>query len=188
MRSRCIDAGGGLGIDYHGSPFDAGAKIAEYAAALDDALNGFKGSLLIEPGRFIVAQAGALLARVLYVKRNGKKTFVITDAAMNDLIRPALYQAHHEIVPVRRRPGKPRLVDIVGPVCESGDFFARDRKLAPVEPGDLVALLDAGAYGMSQSSNYNTRPRAAEVLVHGENARLIRRRESINEMLAPELA
>jgi diaminopimelate decarboxylase len=183
----CIDAGGGLGIDYHG-PFDAAAKVAEYAAALNDSLNGFRGILLIEPGRFIVAQAGALLARVLYVKRNGKKTFVITDAAMNDLIRPALYQAHHEIVPVRRRPGKARIVDVVGPVCETGDFFARDRKLSPVEPGDLVALLDAGAYGMSQSSNYNTRPRAAEVMVNGENARLIRRRESINEMLAPEMA
>jgi diaminopimelate decarboxylase len=183
----CVDAGGGLGIDYH-APFDAAAKVAEYATALDDALKGFNGRLLIEPGRFLVAQAGALLARVLYVKRNGKKTFVITDAGMNDLIRPALYQAHHEIVPVRRRPGKPRIVDVVGPVCETGDFFARDRKLAPVQPGDLVALLDAGAYGMSQSSNYNTRPRAAEVLVRGKNARLIRRRESINEMLAPEMA
>ena len=181
-----VDAGGGLGIDYH-APFDAAAKVAEYAAALDDALNGFTGYLLIEPGRFLVAQAGALLARVLYVKRNGKKTFVITDAAMNDLIRPALYQAYHEIVPVRRRPGRSRVVDVVGPVCESGDFFARDRKLAPVEPGDLVALLDAGAYGMSQSSNYNTRPRAAEVLIHGGNARLIRRRETLNEMLAPEM-
>jgi len=181
-----VDAGGGLGIDYH-APFDAAAKVAEYAAALDDALNGFTGYLLIEPGRFLVAQAGALLARVLYVKRNGEKTFVITDAAMNDLIRPALYQAYHEIVPVRRRPGRSRVVDVVGPVCESGDFFARDRKLAPVEPGDLVALLDAGAYGMSQSSNYNTRPRAAEVLIHGGNARLIRRRETLNEMLAPEM-
>jgi diaminopimelate decarboxylase len=183
----CIDAGGGLGIDYHG-PFDAAAKVAEYAAALDASLKDFSGTLLIEPGRFIVAQAGVLLARVLYVKRNGKKTFVITDAAMNDLIRPALYQAWHEIVPVRRRQGKPRIVDVVGPVCESGDFFARDRKLAPVKPGDLVALLDAGAYGMSQSSNYNTRPRAAEVLVSGRNARLIRRRENINEMLAMEMA
>lgn len=183
----CIDAGGGLGIDYHG-PFDAEAKVAEYAAALNAPLKGFDGRLLIEPGRFLVAQAGALLARVLYVKKNGKKTFVITDAAMNDLIRPALYQAHHEIVPVKRRSGRARVVDIVGPVCESGDFFARDRRLAPVEPGDLVALLDAGAYGMSQSSNYNTRPRAAEVLVSGMHARLIRRRESINEMLAPEMA
>ncbi len=120
------------------------AKWSEYAAALERALGDFDGRLLIEPGRFLVAQAGALVARVLYVKRNGKKTFVITDAAMNDLIRPALYQAHHEIVPVRPRAGKPRIVDVVGPVCESGDFFARDRKLAPVEPGDLVALLDAG--------------------------------------------
>jgi diaminopimelate decarboxylase len=192
----CVDAGGGLGIDYH-VPFEAGssaagwdaaAKVAEYAAAIEDALKGFSGRLIIEPGRFLVAQAGALLARVLYVKRNGKKTFVITDAAMNDLIRPALYQAHHEIVPVRRRPGKPHIVDVVGPVCESGDFFACDRKLAPVQPGDLVALLDAGAYGMSQSSNYNTRPRAAEVLVKGDSARLIRRRESFNEMLATEMA
>jgi diaminopimelate decarboxylase len=181
-----VDAGGGLGIDYHGA-FDAAAKVAEYASAVEEPLKDFNGHLLIEPGRFIVAQAGALLARVLYVKRNGKKTFVITDAAMNDLIRPALYQAHHEIVPVRRRPGRARTVDIVGPVCESGDFFARDRKLAPVEPGDLVALLDAGAYGMSQSSNYNTRPRAAEVLVRGDNARLVRRRENVNEMLAPEM-
>ncbi len=185
---RSIDAGGGLGIDYHGGAFDAAAKVAEYAAALEDALGDFAGRLLIEPGRFLVAQAGALVARVLYVKRNGKKTFVITDAAMNDLIRPALYQAWHEIVPVRRRAGRARVVDVVGPVCESGDFFARDRKLAPVEPGDLVALLDAGAYGMVQASNYNTRLRPAEVLVEGKKARLIRRRETTADLLAPEIA
>ena len=182
-----IDAGGGLGIDYHGGSFDAAAKVREYAQALDGALAGYAGRLLIEPGRFIVAQAGALVARVLHVKRNGKKTFVIADAAMNDLIRPALYQAHHEIVPVRPRAGKPRVVDVVGPVCESGDFFARDRNLAPVVPGDLIALLDAGAYGMAQSSNYNTRPRPAEVLVEGRKARLIRRRETIADLLAPEI-
>ncbi len=182
-----IDAGGGLGIDYHAADFDAGAKAQEYAAALEKALGDFDGQLLIEPGRFLVAQAGALVARVLYVKKNGKKTFVITDAAMNDLIRPALYQAHHEIVPVRRRPGRARVVDVVGPVCESGDFFARDRRLAPVKPGDLVALLDAGAYGMAQSSNYNSRPRAAEVLVEGGKARLIRRRETMADLLAPEM-
>jgi diaminopimelate decarboxylase len=182
-----IDAGGGLGIDYHGGPFDAAAKVQEYAAALAHALGDFEGCLLIEPGRFLVAQAGALVARVLYVKRNGKKTFVITDAAMNDLIRPALYQAWHEIVPVRPRAGKPRIVDVVGPVCESGDFFARDRRLALVKPGDLVAVLDAGAYGMAQSSNYNTRPRPAEVLVEGNKARLIRRRESMADLLAPEV-
>jgi diaminopimelate decarboxylase len=105
---------------------------------------------------------------------------------MNDLIRPALYQAYHEIVPVKPRPGRARTVDVVGPVCETGDFFARDRKLAPVQAGDLVALLDAGAYGMAQSSNYNTRPRAAEVLVEGGQARLIRRRETMADLLATE--
>ncbi|HLI02876.1 MAG TPA: hypothetical protein VKU93_01290, partial [Terracidiphilus sp.] len=132
------------------------------------------------------AQAGALLARVLYVKRNGRKTFVVTDAGMNDLIRPALYEAYHEIVPVQPRSGRQRIVDVVGPVCESGDFFARDRKLPPLEAGDLVALLDAGAYGMAQSSNYNTRPRPAEVLVEGARARLIRRRETLADLLGPE--
>jgi diaminopimelate decarboxylase len=184
---KAVDAGGGLGIDYHGGSFDAAAKVREYAEAIDQSLADFGGRLLVEPGRFIVAQAGALVARVLQVKRNGKKTFVITDAAMNDLIRPALYQAHHEIVPVRPRAGKARTADVVGPVCETGDFFARDRKLAPLEPGDLVALLDAGAYGMAQSSNYNTRLRPAEVLVEGAKARLIRRRETMADLLGPEI-
>jgi diaminopimelate decarboxylase len=123
---------------------------------------------------------------VLYVKRNGKKTFVITDAGMNDLIRPTLYQAYHEIVPVKPREGKQRIVDVVGPICESGDFFAHDRELAPVEPGDLIAILDAGAYGMAESSNYNTRLRPPEVLVEGAQARLIRRRETMADLLAPE--
>jgi diaminopimelate decarboxylase len=184
---KSVDAGGGLGIDYHAGNFDAAAKVREYAAAVDGALEVFEGRLLIEPGRFLVAQAGALVARVLQVKRNGSKTFVITDAAMNDLIRPALYQAHHEIVPVTPRAGKPRIVDVVGPVCESGDFFAHDRSLQPLKPGDLVALLDAGAYGMAQSSNYNTRLRPAEVLVEGARSRLIRRRETMVDLLAPEI-
>jgi diaminopimelate decarboxylase len=161
--------------------------VRSYAAAVSGALKGFEGRLLLEPGRFLVAQAGALLARVLNVKQNGRKTFVIIDAAMNDLIRPALYQAYHEIVPVKVRPGRARTVDVVGPVCETGDFFARDRKLPPLKPGDLVALLDAGAYGMAQSSNYNTRPRAAEVLVEGGQARLIRRRETMADLLAVEI-
>lgn len=182
-----IDAGGGLGIDYHGGAFDAAAKVREYAAVVDKALGGFKGRLMLEPGRFIVGQAGALITRVLQVKRSGKKTFIITDAAMNDLIRPALYQAYHEIVPLNPRRGRPRIVDVVGPVCESGDFFARDRALPPVEPGDLLALLDAGAYGMAQSSNYNSRVRPPEVLVDGKRARLIRRRETMRDLLAPEI-
>jgi len=182
-----IDAGGGLGIDYHAGSFDAAAKVREYAAAVESSLGSFEGRLLMEPGRFLVAQAGALVARVLQVKRNGKKTFVITDAAMNDLIRPALYQAHHEIVPLKPRSGRACVVDVVGPVCESGDFFAHDRKLPPLEPGDLIAVLDAGAYGMAQSSNYNTRLRPAEVLVEGNKSRLIRRRETIADLLAPEI-
>lgn len=201
---KVVDAGGGLGIDYHSTPAtktrrrgprdhggadssDPAVKVQEYAAAIEKALAGFDGRLLIEPGRFIVAQAGALVTRVLNVKKNGKKTFVIVDAAMNDLIRPALYQAYHEIVPVKPRAGRTQKVDVVGPVCETGDFFARDRMLKPVEAGDLVALLDAGAYGMAQSSNYNSRFRAAEVLVEGTKHRLIRRREQMKDLLVTEI-
>ena len=188
IKIKTVDAGGGLGIDYHATgAFDPRVKVTEYATALEVALKGLEVDLLLEPGRFLVAQAGALLARVLYVKRNVTKIFVVTDAAMNDLIRPALYQAFHEIVPVMPRAGRASAVDIVGPVCETGDFFARDRKIKPVEPGDLLAILDVGAYGLVQSSNYNTRPRPAEVLLHGAKATLIRRRETIADLLAPEL-
>ena len=185
---RFVDAGGGLGIDYRGSAFDPAAEIGKYAAAIERALKGIDVRLLLEPGRFLVAQAGTLLAKVLYVKRNGSKTFVITDAGMNDLIRPALYQAYHEILPVLRDPlAVPAVVDIVGPVCETGDFFARDREMPAVKEGDLVAILDTGAYGMSLSSNYNSRPRPAEVLVEGKRARLIRRRENIRDLVQPEI-
>ncbi len=204
---RYVDAGGGLGIDYGASlSGDAAShparqvqtQVQKYAAALARGLESELPSnfgaepahLLLEPGRFLVAQAGALLTRVLYIKKNGAKTFVITDAGMNDLIRPALYHAHHEIIPVKQpAPSnkRHREVDIVGPVCESGDFFARDRVLPAVRPGDLILLLDAGAYGMSQTSNYNTRPRPAEVLIDGHTARLIRRRETMRDLLAPEL-
>ncbi|HEX9198523.1 MAG TPA: diaminopimelate decarboxylase [Acidobacteriaceae bacterium] len=186
---RYVDAGGGLGIDYSDSPaepkFDPARKVREYAAALGKV--ALDAHLLLEPGRFLVAQAGALLTRVLVVKKNGAKTFVITDAAMNDLIRPALYQAHHEILPVAKAGSTGSVVDVVGPVCESGDFFARDRELPKVKPGDLVVLLDAGAYGMVQASNYNTRPRPAEVLVDGTVAKVIRRRETFRDLFAPEI-
>jgi diaminopimelate decarboxylase len=185
-----LDAGGGLGIEYHSDlPFHPEEKIQQYATALKKAVSGLNDiQLLLEPGRFLVAQAGALLARVLYIKKNGKKRFIILDAAMNDLIRPALYQAHHEIIPVKPRKGARKLTaDIVGPVCETGDFFARDRELTAVQPGDLVAILDAGAYGQSLASNYNSRPRPAEVLVEGKRARLIRRRETIDDLLATEI-
>ncbi len=185
---RFVDAGGGLGIDYGASAFDPARQVEKYAAALNQGLGADPAHLLLEPGRFIVAQAGALLTRVLYVKKNGAKTFVITDAAMNDLIRPALYHAHHEIIPVKKPAGKSSVVvDVVGPVCESGDFFARDRVLPPIKPGDLVVLLDAGAYGMAQASNYNTRLRPAEVLVEGGSAKLIRRRESVTDLFSHEL-
>jgi diaminopimelate decarboxylase len=185
-----LDLGGGLGIDYGAeSSVDPAAAIEQYAAALMRALALLEPvpRLLLEPGRFLVAQAGALLTRVLYLKRNGEKNFVITDAGMNDLIRPALYQAHHEIVPVTQREGSGMVADIVGPVCESGDFFARDRAVAALETGDLLAILDAGAYGLSLSSNYNTRMRPAEVLISGRRVRRIRRRETIRDLLRPEL-
>jgi diaminopimelate decarboxylase len=184
-----LDAGGGLGIEYHlDLPFHPEEKIRQYAGALRQAISGLDVQLLLEPGRFLVAQAGALLARVLYLKKNGAKNFVILDAAMNDLIRPSLYQAHHEIIPVAPRKSARKLTaDIVGPVCETGDFFARDRELPPVRPGDLVAILDAGAYGQSLASNYNSRPRPAEVLVEGKRARLIRRRETTNDLLATDV-
>jgi len=182
-----LDAGGGFGIEYGRADFDPADRVAEYAHAIRGALDSFGVHLLLEPGRFLIAQAGALLSRVLYTKQNGSKRFIITDAAMNDLIRPALYGAHHEIIPVVRENRPLEVADIVGPVCESGDFFARDREIEQLRADDLVALLDAGAYGMSLSSHYNTRVRPAEVLVEGDKARLIRRRETFDDLFAPEI-
>ena len=184
---RYVDAGGGFGIEYGTEAFDPASSVAAYAAAIRSALDGLNAHLLLEPGRFLVAQAGALLTRVLYTKQNGAKRFVITDAAMNDLIRPALYQAHHEILPVIADDRPSQTADIVGPVCETGDFFARDRSLPELRAGDLAVLLDAGAYGMSLASHYNTRVHPAEVLItHGQH-RLIRKRETLDSILAPEL-
>ncbi len=186
---RYVDAGGGLGISYSSDKqFDFAERAGEYAKAIADGLAGLKIHLLLEPGRTIIGPAGALLTRVLYLKRNGSKRFVIVDAGMNDLLRPSLYGAHHEIVPVRQREQVSNGVfDIVGPVCESGDFIARDRELTEPCEGDLLAILDAGAYGLSLSSNYNSRPRPAEVLVEDSKAKLIRKRETINDLLKPEL-
>jgi len=185
---RYVDGGGGFGIEYGNEAFDPAASVAAYAEAIRSALQGLDAHLLLEPGRFLVAQAGALLTRVLYTKQNGTKHFVITDAAMNDLIRPALYQAHHEILPVIADAARPtQTADIVGPVCETGDFFARDRTLPELRAGDLAVLLDAGAYGMSLASHYNTRVHPAEVLIHHGQHRLIRKRETLDSILAPEL-
>jgi diaminopimelate decarboxylase len=184
-----VDAGGGLGISYAKDSkrsFPAWAKA--YAAAVTRPLSRLGVHVLLEPGRSIIGPTGVLLTRVIYQKRNNGKQFLIVDAAMNDLMRPSLYGAHHEIVPVILDPKDSRLseFDVVGPVCESGDFFARNRELPSIQEGELVAILDAGAYGMSLASNYNTRPRAAEVLVDGKRHKLIRQRETIHDLLKSE--
>jgi diaminopimelate decarboxylase len=183
-----IDAGGGLGISYQGQdPPNFDEYAAAYANALMKPLRGLDVHLLLEPGRCIIAAAGVLLTRLLYKKTNGKKKFLVVDAAMNDLLRPSLYQAYHEIVPIQSSAQSPReTVDVVGPICETGDFFARDRDLPTMQEGDLMALLDAGAYGMALASNYNTRPRAAEVLVDGKSVKVIRRRETIADLVRCE--
>ncbi len=182
-----VDAGGGLGIAYRDENLpELADQATAYANALTAPLRGLKLHLLLEPGRSIVAPAGALLTRVLYRKTNNGKKFLIVDAAMNDLIRPSLYQAYHEIVPLDGAPNSTEITDLVGPVCETGDFFARDRELPVVKEGALLALLDAGAYGMALSSNYNTRPRAAEVLVDGGKTKLVRRRETLADLLRAE--
>jgi diaminopimelate decarboxylase len=185
-----VDAGGGLGIAYKERNLpDFGDYVAEYAEALLRPLRGLKVHLLLEPGRSILAPAGTLLTRVLYRKTNGSKNFLVVDAAMNDLIRPSLYNAYHEIARVewKERSSVSETVDVVGPICETGDFFARARELPISDEGDLLAILDAGAYGMALASNYNTRPRPAEVLVDGKSVKVIRRRETTADLLRNEL-
>jgi diaminopimelate decarboxylase len=185
-RIRYIDAGGGLAISYTGED-DFPRRAQAYAQAVLAPLRGLKIHLLLEPGRALVGPAGVLLTRVLYIKSNDHKRFVVVDAAMNDLVRPALYAAYHQIVPVVNRDGGGRAeVDIVGPVCETGDFLARDRQMPMLSEGELLAVLDAGAYGMSLASNYNTRGRPAEVMVEGSKGRLIRRRETPADMMRRE--
>ena len=180
-----VDAGGGLGISYEGATT---ADFTGYAAALSEPLRGLKVHLLLEPGRSIIAPAGVLLTKVLYRKTNGAKKFLVVDAAMNDLLRPSLYNANHRIIPVAEPQGqKAETIDVVGPICESGDFLARDREMPFVNEGELLAVLDCGAYGMALSSNYNSRPRAAEVLVSGKSEKIIRRRETVKDLLKNEL-
>lgn len=181
-----VDAGGGLGISYEPGGRDFSDDITEYARALLTPLEGLGVHALLEPGRSIIGAAGALVTRVLYRKQNNGKRFLIVDAAMNDLLRPALYGAHHDIVPVVRLSQPMETTDVVGPICETGDFFARDRVMPVANEGDLLAVLDSGAYGASLGSNYNTRGRAAEVLVDGTRARVIRRRESVPDQMRLE--
>lgn len=179
---RHIDAGGGIGICYvDETPPD----FAEYAKAMRQKMAGRKVKLVFEPGRALVGNAGALLTKVEYLKHTESKNFAIVDAAMNDLMRPALYDAYHDIVAVKQVNLEAQVYEIVGPVCESGDFLGHDRKLALAQD-DLLAVLSAGAYGMSMSSNYNTRPRAAEVMVDGDKVYEIRKREQIADLFALE--
>ena len=180
---RYLDLGGGLGIPYQEEP----PPPAEYAAALLGPLRGLGLKLIIEPGRVMVGNAGALVTRVLYVKETDVKRFIVVDGAMNDLIRPVLYEAYHQILPVERRAGEPMVTaDVVGPVCESGDFFARERELSAPRDGDLLAVMSAGAYGFVMASNYNSRPRAPEIMVDGAETYVVRERESFEDIVRGE--
>jgi diaminopimelate decarboxylase len=178
-----LDLGGGLGIRYKDG--DQQPTVASYLVPLLDKLKGRGLKVVLEPGRRLVGNAGLLLTQVEFLKPGEGKNFAIIDAAMNDLMRPALYEAWHDILPVTPRQGAGTTYDVVGPVCESGDFLGQERKLC-IQPGDLLAVMSAGAYGMAMSSNYNTRPRAVEVMVDGDTVHLIRRRETVAEIYAAE--
>ncbi len=181
---RYIDVGGGLGITYDR---EQPPHPREYAAALKRELEGLDCTLILEPGRVIVGNAGILVTRVLYIKEGSEKTFVTVDAAMNDLIRPSLYGAFQAIQPVVKPAGDATMTaDVVGPICESGDFFARDRALPRVAPDDLLAIMSAGAYGFTMSSNYNSRPRIPEVMVRGREFHLVRKREEYDDLIKGE--
>jgi diaminopimelate decarboxylase len=195
-----FDLGGGFGASYLGP--DHAKPVTEHARAIVPLLQRKPYRVAVEPGRYISGNSAILLTRVLYRKQGGTKNFVIVDAAMNDLVRPTLYDAYHHIWPVRPRdpadvpppgtwgrsiePRAPQVVDVVGPVCETGDYLAQARPLPHIERGDLLAVYTAGAYGFAMSSNYNNRPRAAEVLVDGGTYRVIRRRETLEDLVAPE--
>lgn len=178
-----LDIGGGLGISYKD---ELPPHPDEYARAVKENLGDTGITLIMEPGRVIVGNSGIFVARMLYVKRTAGKTFYIVDGAMNDLVRPSLYNAYHEILPVDENKGKTLVVDLVGPICESGDFFAKDRELADLKEGSLVAVKGAGAYGFAMSSNYNSRRRAAEVLVKGSEFYVVRKRETLKDLTRGE--
>ena len=183
IQIKYLDLGGGLGIVYdQESPPHPG----EYAHAILQELEGLSCTLIFEPGRVIVGNAGVLLAQVLYTKKTENKNFVIVDAGMNDLIRPSLYGSFHQIQPLKRTQQAIEMVDVVGPICESGDFLARDRDLPAMESGDVMAVMSAGAYGFTMASNYNSRPRPAEVLVKDQEYYVIRRRESLTDLVQGE--
>ena len=178
-----LDLGGGLGITYND---ETPPHPSEYARAVISEMQGVDCTLILEPGRVIVGNAGALVARVLYTKNSEVKNFIVVDAGMNDLVRPSLYDAYHEIRPVQITDAPEIAADIVGPICESGDFLARSRQIADLSQGQLIAVMSAGAYGFSMSSNYNSRPRAAEVLVSGDSFSVIRQRETAEDLVRLE--
>lgn len=183
IKIKYIDMGGGLGIPYKD---EEPPHPSELAGEVKKLLKGRNLTLIVEPGRSIIGNAGILVTKVLYHKKTKEKNFIIVDAGMNDLIRPTLYGAYHEIVPVERKNSEKIIADIVGPICESGDFFAKDREIETPEQGDFLAIMSAGAYGFSMSSNYNSRPRAAEVMVKGKRAVLIRKRETYQDLIRGE--
>jgi diaminopimelate decarboxylase len=180
-----LDLGGGLGVAY--KPQDKAPGIADVVSAVRAKVHGHNLTIMLEPGRSIVGESGVLLTRVLFRKVTPRKEFIVVDAAMNDLLRPALYQSHHEILPVQQSNGSETiLADVVGPVCETGDFLARNREMPAVLPGELMAVSTAGAYGFVLSSNYNSRPRVPEVLVEGDTWRVIRQRETLEDLVRGE--
>jgi diaminopimelate decarboxylase len=179
-----LDLGGGLGVAYYAG--EEAPKIREFVECLRARVKASGLTVMVEPGRSIVGPAGVLLTRVLYRKKNGEKEFIVVDAAMNDLIRPSLYKAHHEILPLRQNGLPPVKADVVGPVCETGDFLARDRVMANAMPGDYLAVCTAGAYGFVLSSNYNARVRAPEALVEGASWRVVREREKYADLVRGE--
>ncbi|HEX5459672.1 MAG TPA: diaminopimelate decarboxylase [Steroidobacteraceae bacterium] len=180
-----IDVGGGLGVCYCDGR-DQPVPVEDYAKIIRETLGSFGGRILLEPGRWLVAEAGVLLTRVLRIKQGRERRFLVVDAGMTELLRPSLYDAWHEIVPVSRRQGPPQIYDVVGPVCETSDTFAVDRQLPPCEPGDLLMIKTTGAYGAAMASNYNTRPFAAEVMLDRGRYAVVRRRQTFEEMIAGE--
>ncbi len=180
-----LDIGGGLGIPYNE---EEPPHPTEYGQALTKALKGRDMTLILEPGRVIAGNAGILVTEAVYCKRTPSKDFIIVDAAMNDLIRPSLYDSYHAIREVKQHGRPEQSVDVVGPICESGDFLARDRDIPAVEPGELLAVFSAGAYGFTMSSNYNSRPRAAEIMVDGAGVVLARARETYDDLTRLEKA
>ena len=179
-----LDIGGGLGITYK----DEEAPVPQTLARnLMPMLKGRRLTLIMEPGRSIVGNAGILVTRVLYVKKGEEKDFVIVDAGMNDLIRPSFYDAYHQVLPVKKSRRRGMLADVVGPICESGDFLAKEREIPIVMQGEYLAVMSAGAYGFTMSSNYNSRPKVAEVLVKGKDFALVRRRETYKDLISGEI-